>query len=100
MSTFGQRLRLLREERKLAQKEIADLLSVSQSSIGKYESDQRTPDPNSIIKLAVFFDVSTDFLLGHSGIRNPLKSLSQDLPEEALKEIEQFKKYLEHKYKK
>jgi transcriptional regulator with XRE-family HTH domain len=74
MSTFGQRLRLLRDEKKMVQKEIADLLDVSQSTIGKYEGDQRTPSPDTIIKLAVFFEVSTDYLLGHSEIRNPLCS--------------------------
>jgi len=99
LSTFGQRLRLLREEKKMVQKEIADLLGVSQSTIGKYETDQRTPSPKAIIKLAVFFDVSTDFLLGHSDIRNPLKSHYSGLPKEAIKEIEEYRKYIEHKYK-
>lgn len=98
MSTFGQRLRLLREEKKMVQKEIADLLGVSQSTIGKYEADQRTPSPKAIIKLAVFFNVSTDFLLGHSDIRNPIGSQYGDLPEEAVKEIEEFRKYIEYKY--
>jgi transcriptional regulator with XRE-family HTH domain len=98
-STFGQRLRLLREEKKMVQKEVAVLLDVSQSTIGKYETDQRTPSPDAIIKLAIFFDVSTDYLLGHSEIQNPLKSEYPNLPVEAVKEIEEFRKYIEHKYK-
>jgi transcriptional regulator with XRE-family HTH domain len=99
-STFGQRLRLLREEKKMVQKEIADLLDVSQSTIGKYESDQRTPTPDAIIKLAIFFKVSTDYLLGHSEIQDPLKTEYPNLPTEAVKEIEEFRKYIEYKYKK
>ncbi len=100
MNTFGQRLRLLREEKKMVQKEIADLLNVSQSTIGKYENDQRTPSPDAIIKLAVFFKVSTDYLLGHSDIRNPFEVTYPDLTEEAVKEIEAFKEYVRHKYNK
>ena len=99
-STFGQRLHLLREEKNMVQKEIADLLDVSQSTIGKYESDQRTPTPDAIIKLAIFFEVSTDYLLGHSEIRDPLKTEYPNLPMEAVKEIEEFRKYIEYKYKK
>jgi transcriptional regulator with XRE-family HTH domain len=98
MSTFGQRLRLLRDEKKMVQKEIADLLDVSQSTIGKYEGDQRTPSPDAIIKLAVFFEVSTDYLLGHSEIRNPLCPEYLGLPEEAIREIEDYKKYIKFKY--
>jgi transcriptional regulator with XRE-family HTH domain len=98
MNTFGQRLRVLREEKKLVQKEIADLLNVSQSTIGKYESDQRTPSPDAIIKLAMFFEVSTDYLLGVSDIRNPLQMEYPDLPEEAVKAIEEFKNYIRQKY--
>ena len=99
-STFGQRLHLLREEKNMVQKEIADLLDVSQSTIGKYESDQRTPTPDAIIKLAIFFEGSTDYLLGHSEIRDPLKTEYPNLPMEAVKEIEEFRKYIEYKYKK
>lgn len=99
MSTFGERLRLLREEKKLAQKEIAALLKVSQSSIGKYENDERTPSPTAIVKLADFFGVSTDYLLGHSEIRNPLQTAYPGLPEEAIREIEEFKEFIRYKYR-
>jgi len=83
----------------LAQKEIAALLKVSQSTVGKYENNQRTPSPSAIIKLAVFFGISTDYLLGHSNIRNPLQTAYPDLPEEAIREIEEFKQYIRHKYR-
>ena len=69
MATFGERLRLLREERGLVQKEIGALIGVDESSVSKYELDQRTPPPNSIIILANHFNVSTDYLLGVSNSR-------------------------------
>lgn len=98
MATFGKRLRILREEKNMVQKEIADILKVSQSTVGKYENDQRTPSPVAIVKLAVLFEVSTDYLLGHSDIRNPLQTEYPGLPEEAVKEIETFKEFMKYKY--
>ena len=88
MATLGTRLRLLREEKGLGQKEIGGLLGVKGSSIGKYEYDQRTPSPKAINKLADYFQVSADFLLGRSDIRLPAdkviaehKDMMADLPE-------------------
>jgi len=71
MATFGDRLRFLREEKKMVQKEIGGLLGVSESTVGKYENNQRTPSPEAILKLADFFHVSTDYLLGRTDIRTP-----------------------------
>ncbi len=104
MVSFGERLRFLREERKLGQKEVGDLLDVSVSSVGKYENGERTPSPDTIIKLADFFDVSADFLLGRSEVREPAEkilarfNIGKDLPEKALKEFEEVKNYILHKY--
>lgn len=94
MATLGNRLRLLREEKGLKQKEVGGLLGVKESSIGKYEYDQRTPSPNAINKLADYFQVSADFLLGRSDIRLPAdriiaehKEMMADLPDEDQKMI-------------
>lgn len=64
MSIFGERLRELRTSNNMGQKELGALLNVSDSSIRKYESGDRTPAPDAIKKLANFFNVSTDYLLG------------------------------------
>ncbi|TCL68553.1 helix-turn-helix protein [Hydrogenispora ethanolica] len=104
MVSFGERLRLLREEQNFGQKEIGDLLSVSVSSIGKYESGERTPSPDTINKLADFFHVSADFLLGRSEVRESAEiiltrfNIGNGLPEEALKEFDEVKNYILHKY--
>ncbi|HEK8846661.1 TPA: helix-turn-helix transcriptional regulator [Clostridioides difficile] len=61
---FGERLKKLRIKFGLKQHELAEILNVSQSTIGMYENDQRTPPAESIVKLAEYFNVTTDYLLG------------------------------------
>lgn len=107
MATLGQRLKSLREEKRITQKQIGDLLKVSESSVGKYESDQRTPTPDAITKLADYFDVTADYLLGRTNYRTPayVEALhidgdpTQELPPEALRSIEEFKELMRIKYK-
>lgn len=65
------RLKLLREEKGLIQKDIAKLLNVSIPAINQYESGKRDMSTETVIKLAEYFNVSTDYLLGKSDIRNP-----------------------------
>ena len=60
------KLRSLREERKYSQQKIAIDLQISQASISKYEVGSAEPDIRTIIELAEYFNVSTDYLLGIS----------------------------------
>lgn len=62
--TLGVRIRNLRESYNLSQKQLADALSLSNVQLSRYELGSRTPDPDTIVKIATFFNVSTDFLLG------------------------------------
>jgi transcriptional regulator with XRE-family HTH domain len=64
MSSFGERLAYLRNQRRLSQAELARLLNLGQSTIAMYEKNKRSPDHHSLIRLANFFGVSTDYLLG------------------------------------
>jgi transcriptional regulator with XRE-family HTH domain len=99
MASFGERIRLLREEQNLGQKEIAALLNVSVSTVGKYENELRTPPPKTIHALADFFHVSTDYLLGRTEVRDPLiLNIMPNLPEQAREEIEEYIIYISHKY--
>lgn len=66
MNAFAVRLRTIRKQRKLTQRELASKLNMSQSTIALYETGDRKPDPDTINKIADFFDVSTDYLLGRS----------------------------------
>jgi len=54
----------LREANDMKQKELAAILQLSPSTINKYEKGERIPEIKHLIKIADFFDVSTDFLLG------------------------------------
>lgn len=61
---FGERLRSLRKERELGQNQLAELLQISNASVSYWETGKQIPSAEVIFKLALFFDVSADFLLG------------------------------------
>lgn len=61
-----ERLKLLRKELKKTQTDIANVLGITVSAYGNYELGQREPDNANLIKLAKYFGVSTDYLLGLS----------------------------------
>ena len=64
---FGQNLKKLRTSKNLSQSKLSKILGISSSTIGMYEQGRRFPDQTILTKIADFFDVSTDYLLG----RNP-----------------------------
>lgn len=66
MATFGQRLRELRNRRNLSQRELADMIGVSKSSVNMYERDEREPGFKTLGRIADLFGVSTDYLLGRT----------------------------------
>ena len=60
------RLRDLREDNDLKQRQLAEVLHVSQTTYSRYESGAIDIPSDSLIKLADFYGVSTDYLLGRS----------------------------------
>ncbi|HFK1716344.1 helix-turn-helix domain-containing protein [Bacillus cereus] len=66
---FGARLHSLRKERKLRQEDMAKQLGIARTTYAMYEQGNREPDYNTLIKLATFFEVSIDYLLGTTEIR-------------------------------
>lgn len=58
------RIRDLREDADLKQSELAEATGISQKTLSNYESGKTNPDSYAIIKLAEFFHVTTDYLLG------------------------------------
>ncbi|HHX76728.1 MAG TPA: helix-turn-helix transcriptional regulator [Firmicutes bacterium] len=76
MATFGERLRHLREEKNLKQTELAKLLNLeSSSTISQYENINRIPDAYILQRLAEIFDCSVDYLLGRTGIKDPVDAI-------------------------
>lgn len=64
MVNFGERLKHLRKERNLTQKELANKIKVKDSVISFYELGERKPSPEVVKKLAIALHVSSDYLLG------------------------------------
>lgn len=64
MESFGNRLRELRKDKAITQKEIAKILGVSTTCYAGYEQGYREPDFKILKKLCVIFDVTADFLIG------------------------------------
>ena len=86
-------LRKLREERGVTQKQLADIISVSQQSINKYENHNIEPDIDTLIKMADYFETSVDYIVGHSKIRRKIEIVnSYDLNAEEAKLVEDYRK--------
>ena len=66
ISKLSERIRELRINRKLSQRDLADILGVSPSIISAYEIGERTPSVDVIVSLSYFFNCTTDYLLGKS----------------------------------
>ena len=62
-STFGDRLRELRRERGMQQRELGGLYNLSSSAIGSYERNLREPTLELLLQLSEYFGVSVDYLL-------------------------------------
>lgn len=77
--SLGQRLTFLRKEKDLSQAELAQRLNMGQSTIAMYERDKRSPDNKTLERLAGFFNVSVDYLLGLTDTRERPK-INQSIP--------------------
>lgn len=85
---IGNILKKLREEKGLKQEELAKILSVSPSAIGMYETNKREPNNELTIKIANYFNVSTDYILGITSHKNPKEDLEKQLSDFFLTEEE------------
>lgn len=73
---FAKRLRDLREQNNLQQKELAKELNVLEATVSMWETGKRVPYSEMLVKIAKFFNVSVDYLLGFD---DSDKSASEDL---------------------
>lgn len=70
MKQFAERLRHLRTYKGLTLAQMAELLDTTKTTLSRYENDKRVPDADFIVKVALYFKVSADYLLCLSN--NPL----------------------------
>lgn len=84
MPTFGERLRLLRNNKELSQQDFAKQIGLSKSSVNMYERNDREPNLETLEKIADYFNVDLDYLLGKSDFPNKYAWLASvsEAPEE------------------
>ena len=68
---FFQRLKDLREDKDLLQRDIAEILMISQTIYSRYERGFQTIPVIHLLKLADFYQTSTDYILGRTNVSNP-----------------------------
>ena len=110
--SFHTRLRELRQQHKLTQGELAEVLNLKPTAISNYESKRNEPSFEKLILLSEYFDVSCDYLLGISDTYLPVSgevldkdiveffNLYQMLSDEYKKELREYGKYLLYKQNK
>lgn len=101
----GSIIKNLREKNELSQSELAEKIGINNSVLSRIESGDRQLRDDELVKIADFFKVSTDYLLGRTNIRNHVDTFAahtddEDLSDEAKAELENFKDYLRNKYSK
>ncbi|WP_285804117.1 helix-turn-helix domain-containing protein [Alkalicoccobacillus plakortidis] len=95
---YGKRLTSLRKQKKLSQEGLTNKLGINRSTYARYEREQTQPDYDTLQKLADFFEVSTDYLLGRVDEPDSMISIAfEDGGEEPLSEDE--KEHLEEMLK-
>lgn len=110
MLTLADRIKELRKLKDLTQADLGKILGVGKTTISMYENGNSSPNDEIKLKIAEYFNVSTDYLLGKTDIKNydnmePTIALHsntpyEDLPQEARDEINNFIEYVKQKYKK
>ena len=70
---FSKRLKELRLENKLTQSDLAKVMSVTTSTVTRWELDMQQPDYLTLAKLSVYFNVTSDYLLGLTDDYSPRK---------------------------
>lgn len=78
---FPERLKALRKEAKLTQKQMAEALSIKQPTYAQWENGRTKPKGETLEKFADFFNVSTDYLLGKTDIKNSSELSETDIAE-------------------
>lgn len=119
MANLKDRLKNLRNEKGLNQEDFGKIFGLVKSTISMYENGHSTPDDELKKKFAKFFNVSLDYLMGESDIKDSADKIIKnandneytialhnsdgydaDLPPEAREELKEYIEFLKHKYAK
>ena len=86
-------LKKLRKQHNLSQQKLADILHVSQQSVYKYENDITSPDIETLICMAEYFNTSVDYLVEHTDIPHKIEPVKETmLNEEETILIERYRR--------
>lgn len=66
MKVCGERMRALRESMNYSQMKVAEIFGVGQSSVVRYEKGEASPSLELLVKMADYYDVSLDYILGRT----------------------------------
>ncbi len=75
-ATFGANLAAIRAEKKVSQAEVAAYIGLTVAAYQNYETGRREAGYDTIVKLADFYGVTTDYLLGREPQKDPFAELS------------------------
>ena len=75
---IGAQLKELRKKANLTQIEFAEKFNISKGTIAMWETDKRQPDHETLLKIADFFGVSTDYILGRTPIEKNVEAFSYE----------------------
>ncbi|WWR14698.1 helix-turn-helix transcriptional regulator [Lachnospiraceae bacterium JLR.KK008] len=94
---IGNRIKMLRTENNMTQKELSSKLGLTPKMVSFYETSQRMPPIDIILKLVTIFDVSSDYLLGLTNTNlyesNNITALSE-MPDGAQILLETYKELI------
>lgn len=96
----------LRRKNNKTQQDVANYLGISYQAYAHYEKGRNQPDPETIRKLALYFNVSSDYLLGlrdeikdfEYSVYPALKDLPEDKRKKIMAEVMEFAKFLKSKH--
>jgi len=76
-TNIGKRIRTLRTEKQISQEALGNIVTVDKTTISGYETGRITPPLDIIVKMADYFGVSTDYLLGVTTCHVPISILTE-----------------------
>lgn len=79
---LGKRIKYLREHKDISQIELAKYLNIGNTTLSQYESGKRIPSDQIKLKIANYFNVSVDFLLGNTDNPSPINETEPSIDEE------------------
>lgn len=68
---IGEKILMLREEKDMKQKELAELVGITEATLSRYENGKREPKSEIVSRIAKVLNVSTDYLLGRTSEQKP-----------------------------